>query len=356
MKCKMLLLTLFLASLTIACLGAAVPLETEPRYDVGYRILDLPYVQDGVEYTLTVAVWYPTSDAPQDYTYGGPVTGDLAVDGAFDLTGAPYPLLVFSHGFGGGGIGAAFFTETLASHGWVVAAPDHHDFASAVRIRDPQVDDIDMTASLAYTDALTSAGPDSREDYLFRLEEMRFVLDSMLASETFSPMIDANRVAVGGHSFGGFTALGVSGALPEYHDDRIKGVVLFSTGAGNYLFTAEELARVDVPLMVFMGEKERDQTREEATMLDLHLEIYDLAAPPKYFVEIKNGTHFSFNEGFKDTLLNRLFRGTSAQHAVIAEYAIAFLETHVAGRGVDAAAVLSQQDRLVTMYLKELEK
>ena len=349
MKKKLLIVSILFLLFSVACLGAAVPQDTEQRYDVGYRILDLPYGDD----TMTVAVWYPTRDDPEEFVYGGSVTGNLAVDGAFDLSAGPYPLMVFSHGFGGGGIGAAFFTEALASHGWVVAAPDHHDFASAVRIRDPYAQDEEFLDALDYVDTLTSSGPNSREDYLYRLDEMRFVLDSMLASEEFSPMINETRVAVGGHSFGGFTAMGVSGTIPEYHDERIQGVLLFSTGAGNYLFTAEELGRVNVPLMVFMGEKEGDQTRDSATMLDLHLEIYDLASPPKYFVEIKNGTHFSFNEGFKDTLLNSLFRGTSAQHAVIADYAIAFLETHVAERTVDAVQVLNRQDRMVTEFLKE---
>lgn len=346
----MLTVLLFLGT---ACVWTSTPQETEPRYDVGYRILDLPYEHDGIVETMTVAVWYPTSDDPEEFVYGGPTIGNLAVDGALFTEDGPYPLLVYSHGYGGSGLAAVFLTEMLASHGWIVAAPDHHDPYSAVRIRDTDAGSLETADALAYVEELSNSGPEDREKYLFRLEEMQFVLNSMVDSEEFASMIDQERIAVGGHSFGGFTALGVSGTLPEYHDERIKGLLLFSTGAGGYLFSEEELSRIDVPMMLYMGEKEREQTRNETTMLELAMKIYDNAAPPKYFVEIKNGTHFSFNNGFKDTLWNRMFRGSQAQHQVIADYAIAFLETVVAGRTVDAAPVLDHQDRMVTMYLKE---
>ena len=35
----------------------------------------------------------------------------------------PFPLVVFSHGFGGCGIPSIFFTETLARQGYVVVRP-----------------------------------------------------------------------------------------------------------------------------------------------------------------------------------------------------------------------------------------
>jgi len=40
------------------------------------------------------------------------------------------PLVLFSHGLGGCALQTIFFTEELARHGYVVAAPDHADAAT----------------------------------------------------------------------------------------------------------------------------------------------------------------------------------------------------------------------------------
>ncbi|MDI6775062.1 MAG: hypothetical protein QME60_06680 [Verrucomicrobiota bacterium] len=112
--------------------GRATPL---PLFNVGYQVLDLKSRKDGQEQTLTVAVWYPTAAQPKLHNYGGPTSGNVAVDAAPRVEGGPCPFLVFSRGYGGSGLSAVFFTEPLAAHGWLVACPDHHDKHSAVRIR-----------------------------------------------------------------------------------------------------------------------------------------------------------------------------------------------------------------------------
>jgi len=95
-------------------------------FNVGYQVLDLKYLKDEQVKTLTVAVWYPTSAKPKPHNYGGPTEGKIAVGAAPLNEDSPYPFLVFSHGYGGSGLGAVFFTEALAAHGWIVACPDHY--------------------------------------------------------------------------------------------------------------------------------------------------------------------------------------------------------------------------------------
>ena len=140
-------------------------------------------------------------------------------------------------GGGGSGLGAVSFTEALAAHGWIVACPDHHDKYSAVRIRTGPQDGFDGWGFIKNGKEIASSGPDDRGKYLFRLDEMRIALDGMLASDLFGPVIDRDRIALGGHSFGGFTALGLSGTVKDRRDPRIKALLLFSTGAGGYLYT-----------------------------------------------------------------------------------------------------------------------
>ncbi len=346
---------LVLGSLSCAAIGADTKEGLlQPSFNVGYQVLDLKYREDGQEKALTVAVWYPTASGPKPHNYGGQTSGDVAVNAATRPEGGPYPLLVFSHGYGGSGIGAVFFTEALAARGWVVAAPDHHDRHSAVRIRTGQVKDYDRRGLLRHAMQIAASSREDRAEYLYRLDEIKLVLDRMLTSDPFGRLIDLNRIAVGGHSFGGFTALGVCGTIKERRDARIKAVLLFSTGAGGYLFNDEELAAVRIPSMLFLGGREREKTRGRGmTMAEIADKVYRNMPPPKYFLEVKGANHLSFNNQFTDGRAARFLSGNDEQlFDVIRRYSIAFLEKYVGGRK-DAVQVLNQGDPLLTRYLRD---
>lgn len=339
---------LFAFALTARAEAAANEATSPQRLWVGFRVIDIAGGEAGPP--LALAVWYPTAAPPQEHNYGGSTVGRVARDAAPLTSGARYPLLVFSHGYGGGGIGAAFFTEALAARGWIVACPDHHDRHSAVRSREGQVAKVDMAGLLRHAREIAASTPAQRPAYRYRLEEMRQALEGMLVWPDFGSLIDPQRIAVGGHSFGGYTALGLSGTLPEHQDPRIKALLLFSTGAGSYLFDEQELARVRVPSMLFMGENEAAQRRGAATMNELSQRIYRNLPAPKYFLEVRGADHFSFNNRFSDRVGARLMSGSEAQFALIRRYAIAFLERHVAGRDGEE---LSHSDPLLQRYLRD---
>ena len=341
---------LSLASLSYADSDSNV----QELFNVGYRVIDLAYRSGKQDQTLTVAVWYPTEVRPRFYNYGGSTSGNIAVDAAPYAERGHYPLLVFSHGYGGSGIGAVFLTEALAARGWIVAAPDHHDRHSAVRIRTGQVKDYDRRGFLQHAMQIAASSREDRSEYLYRLDEIKLVLDRMLTSDPFGKLIDLNRIAVGGHSFGGFTALGVCGTIKERRDARIKAVLLFSTGAGGYLFNDEELAAVSIPSMLFLGEREREKTRGRGmTMAEIADKVYRNMPLPKYFLEVKGANHLSFNNQFTDRRTARFLSGNDKQlFDVIRRYSIAFLEKYVGGRK-DAVQVLNQGDPLLTRYLRD---
>lgn len=344
---------LVLAIVGCGVMGAAAEARSpQPSFNVGYRTLDLEYGKDGEAKPLTVAVWYPTAAEPKPHNYGGPTNGKVALDAAPLTTRGLLPMLVFSHGYGGSGLSAVFFTERLAARGWIVAAPDHHDRHSAVRIRAGQLADFDRWGFWRHAREIAASGPEDRGKYLYRLDEMRLVIDRMVACGDFRGLVDSNRVAVGGHSFGGYTALGLCGTIEERHDPRVKAVLLFSTGAGGYLFREAELAAVRIPSMLFMGEREEDQVRGSKTMSELSGKIHGSLSPPKYLLVIKGASHFSFNHRFVDNRRTRLLSGTETQFEAIRRYSIAFLEKHVAGKE-DADHVLERSDRMLTRYLRE---
>ncbi len=321
--------------------------DSKQLFNVGYKVLDFKYQQGTIEKILTVAVWYPTSDRPAPFTYGGPTEGNVAVEGKALSTGNKYPLLVFSHGYGGTGLSAVFLNEALASRGWIVVAPDHHDKYSAVRIRTGQVKDFNRLDFLKSAKDIANSSPEDREKYLYRLNEMKLALNGILNSEKFGNLIDENRIAVGGHSLGGFTALGVCGTIKEYHIPQVKALLLFSTGAGGYLFRESELTQVKIPLMLFIGEKEKKQKRGANSMYELAEKIFENSSPPKYFLEVKEASHFSFNNRFTNKLSTWFLSGNEKQFDVIRRYSIAFLETHIAGKK-DFSQILEQNDPMLT--------
>ncbi|MBD3383981.1 hypothetical protein GF407_03555 [candidate division KSB1 bacterium] len=325
--------------------------KEQSLYAVGYKVIDIDYQKNGHAQTLTVAVWYPTAEQPSSHHYGGPTRGNVAVNAEPLDRDRACPFLLFSHGFGGSGIAAVFLTEKLAARGWIVAAPDHHDSHSAVRIH-KGMNKFDRRGFFKAAKAIGSSSPQERQQYLYRLDEMQLALDGMLKHALFGRYIDAEKIAVGGHSFGGFTAMGLCGTIAERHDERIRAVLLYSTGAAGYLYTEEELQDVEIPSMLFMGERERKQKRGDKTMAELSDKIYSSLAVPKYFAEVRGGTHLSFNNRFSNRPGARLMSGNEKQYAVIRTYSIAFLHKYV-DDDHNADKVLQQNHAMLTRYVKE---
>ncbi len=321
-------------------------------YNVGYQIIEFECgdIQE-TNQTLTAAVWYPTKDKPSLYIYGGGITGMVATNGAPFIKNAPYPLLAFSHGYGGSAINYAFLGEALATYGWIVVAPDHRDRYSIIRIKEgynTHVDKVDLMRDAA--EIMASSSKD-RKKFLYRLDEMNHMLEAILGSEKFGSLINVKQVAAGGHSFGGFTAIGISGAIKEYKKYDIKALLLFSTGAGSYLFNEEELQHINIPSMLFIGALEERQKRGTKTMQEHSERLYTNLSPPKYFLSIKGANHFSFNNHLRYE--SELYSETTQQLNVIKHYSIAFLEKHVVGkRGYDQ--ILEYKHPLVKFYRKDV--
>lgn len=80
----------------------------------------------GVE--LAAQVWFPAVEeddgTARRYLYDDILEGS-ALDTSTPACDAPLPVVVFSHGSGAIRFQSIFFTERLASHGWLVVAPDH---------------------------------------------------------------------------------------------------------------------------------------------------------------------------------------------------------------------------------------
>lgn len=186
------------------------PVETTPEevyalassqgaLDVGYTQAEFSYtaLADGGERTIPVEVWYPAaaSDAfTATYAVAGIVDNPapVALDAPPLADGGPFPVLVYSHGSGGVGLLAYPYAELMASHGWIVVAPDHTGNTTLDQLAGTE----DSFARIAVD----------------RPADISEVLDALEAGElgVDASAVDTTRSMLFGHSFGAYTTM-VSG-------------------------------------------------------------------------------------------------------------------------------------------------
>lgn len=127
-----------------------------------------------------------------------------------------FPLLVFSHGFGGTRVQNGFEMAELASHGYIIASVEHTWTASGTVFPDGSVAGIDSASA-----AVLSSDSTSVRVVNVWAADGRFVIDRMLALDRADPRqmlsgrIDTSRVGYFGHSFGGATAAQVMSLDPR---------------------------------------------------------------------------------------------------------------------------------------------
>jgi len=158
---------------------------------------------------LKLTIWYPVlkpDDTEEVTTYvEGPVKfmGQALKNADASREDAPFPLVIFSHGSGGTRLQSLFLTEHLASHGFVVMAVGHPGNTVFDGILSP--DKYEENRLRNYV-----SRPD---DILRQIEFARMLSDS---DGKMAGVIDAENVAVMGHSFGGYTALAAGGACLNF--------------------------------------------------------------------------------------------------------------------------------------------
>ena len=150
--------------------------------------------------------WYPSTAVGSGELRDAPAVAGL------------HPLALFSHASGCHRRQSTFLCQHLASHGYIVAALDHSEVV-APELRRPDGESGDGRAKRIQAWIAN------------RVPDVRLLLDRMLDGQAWPGLgrPDPVRVAVMGHSFGGWTAL----AVPET-DARVRAIVaLAPAGASN---------------------------------------------------------------------------------------------------------------------------
>jgi predicted dienelactone hydrolase len=256
---------------------------------------------------LNTVIWYPTDEQGEidDYLGGIP-------DAALAPEARGLPLLMFSHGSCGFPAQSPFFTAHFASYGFIVAAPPHPGNVGGV---DPACAAV---ASLV-------------DSFANRAADISFVIDSLLAlngdSESmFFESIDAERIGMSGHSFGGMTSFRVA-AL----DARVSAAVPMAP-AVKFLNTVVIQAELDMlaanpkPIMIQGGELDTTTPFPDNQQLP-----YDELNAPRFLLKILDADHLAF---FR--ICGR-HAPNCTDHQFILRYAAPFLLSYVAGDNQFAA-------------------
>lgn len=308
--------------------AAPAPLH-DPRepgpWAVGVRTVEL--VDASRSRKLLVDVWYPVDPAAPDgkknrYELEAPLVGAIASietparRNATPAAGGPWPLVVFSHGYGGVRFQSYFLTEHLASHGFVVAAPDH----SGNTLLDLQG---------------LGSGSAAAQSAIDRPLDVLFVTDRLLDGTAGVPLaLDAERVGVTGHSFGGWTALEVT-----RRDGRFRVAFPMAPGFRNGS-TPDFVADLGRPIAIFGGSEDDTCPFESDQRAP-----YELAQPPKLLVELLGAGHLDFSNLCEVPLAAQLVDDgcdpakipPAEVHARTRAIATAFARRHLAGEpGYDA--------------------
>jgi predicted dienelactone hydrolase len=156
------------------------------------------------------------------------------------------PVLIFSHGLGGTCESYQYIGQFLARHGIVAIHPTHYGIDASL-----------MTGERPFKNLKEAA--DNPENLRNLPEDIHFIMDYI---EYKAMPFDFSRIAVGGHSFGSYTALAVcgqdvsrDGTEIDYGDERVTCAVVISP-----LATRREPAKayeeIIVPILHITGKKD----------------------------------------------------------------------------------------------------
>ncbi len=251
--------------------------------------------------TLLTEVWYPAEDSsenlPRDMVKNfmgrwfplieqilGLILPDeelenfylemgSARDAPIHRGGSPYPLIMISHGNAAARFAYFSMAEYLASHGYIVVAPDHIGNAVFVTLPD---------RLSIYNPILM---PFSAID---RVQDLWFLIDTFTELNDYDPenyftdMVDLERIGIAGHSYGG-----VTGGEEAILDHRVKAMVSMACPMvpiypGNY----------NTAVMFMIGTEDRTM-REWAPWIRLE---YSIFPEPKHLMEIRDAGHYTFSD------------------------------------------------------------
>lgn len=145
---------------------------------------------------VVTEIWYPTADTlkPADNHFSPFVRQSTVRNGKLPVN--RLPLILLSHGTGGGRLTLEWLAQALANSGCIVAAVDHYGNTYEYKI------------------PLEFVKPWERP------LDISFALTSLLNNAEVGPLIDQQKIGAIGFSFGGYTMIALAGAKLDFDQAR----------------------------------------------------------------------------------------------------------------------------------------
>ena len=231
---------------------------------------------------------------------------DLICRVYFPKTGGPYPVILFSHGFGGNKDAFGPVARHWASHGYVVVHPTH-------------ADGLGRAEAIPKADAGERAGPRGRFQGLLgalsdpqkigdRVADLVLILDSLNqlpdAVRGLKGKINAKHIGVAGHSFGAYTAMLIGGVTADlgnekgkaFADKRVICILAISgQGTGQQGLSKTSWDALKMPMMTITGTRDQGVGGQG---VEWKKEPYQFSPKgDKFLVVIDGASHLSFGGG-----------------------------------------------------------
>nr|WP_315447208.1 alpha/beta fold hydrolase [uncultured Pseudomonas sp.] len=288
-------------ALLLFCLTTHVFADGNP---IGFQLSTLADASN--ERPLEMVVWYPagaTTAAPELVADNPAFVGVMVAKNAPPAAGE-HPLVVLSHGYRGNWSNQAWLASALAHQGYIVAAVNHP--GSTTHDRSPQ----------------------AAAQLWLRPADASRAIDAVTAQPEKFGTVAKPRIAVVGHSLGGWTSLEIAGArfdterftedckahsqlascsvyqqmnpasradsktrlAADLHDKRVSAVVSLDLGLSRG-FTDASLAALPVPVLVIAAGVPSQDLPAQLESADL---VKRLPKTSSQYVEISDASHFSF--------------------------------------------------------------
>ena len=249
---------------------------------------------------------------------------DVDVSIEYPTRGGPFPVIIFSHGYGGSNRSYEGLISFWTSYGYVCIRPVHADAGRLAppkgemterrREQGDQRRNGNRNNDRTRAEAARTPRPNVAEaiwdrekepQWRDRARDITLVLDSLDQLEQRFPELkgkmDHARIGVGGHSYGAFTIMLLSGAQTfgnpplKLGDSRIKASMAMSPQgvAANRGLTTESWRDVRRPVIYMTGSRDFGADQNEGP--DWRRTAFDNSpAGDKFFALIEGARHLSF--------------------------------------------------------------
>ena len=203
------------------------------------------------------------------------------------MADSPFPVIIFSHGLSGMRYQNSALMEDLASHGYIIFAPDHSYDANISIFSDGQIAEYRAGKRRPLTDDYMKHIDMAQLGY--RVGDLKFILDRMAqpGQEPFwdGLNLDLERIGLLGHSLGGTTVL-----TTQHEDLRIRATLVLD---GWYTPLPENiLAAGSANPLLNLGQKQWPDPKN----YDRMYEFLRNTTTPHFNIFVPNTVHTDFTD------------------------------------------------------------